>query len=217
VVPLVLPNYDCCFTAGVGDNLDFELALAETGTKCFLLDGTIGEIPLVQSKLRSRIKFQSLNLASFNSDANIDVKTWIECSKQNLSKTKNLLKLDVEGSEYEIIYNIPSKTLEDFYCIVIEFHLLDQVILSPLHEIYANVLRKLTKSHKVVHLHPNNAADPVKIKDFYIPPLIEMTFVRDDGLIGKSPLAQLQTDLDSPNLPTRAEIPLQTSWYRAPT
>jgi len=212
VIPDVVPGYTTCHSAGVGDNCDFEMALAASGTRCFLLDGTIDKLPIQTKYTQSQISFEKTNLDSFKSSSGTDMTHWLASTESTL-EGKRLLKLDIEGSEYAVLWNVNSDQLAQFYCLVIEFHHVDAILLGPVKWIYADVMKKVTESHKLVHVHPNNCSKPIRYGDTYIPSVLEMTFVRNDGVLARAKSTHLPSPLDAPNLPDKEDFALHKSWY----
>ena len=69
------------------------------------------------------------------------------------------------------------------------------------------MLGRLTRDHKVVHVHPNNCCGLSMVAGLAIPPVLEVTLVRADFLTDPARIsASTPTALDRPNVPQRPEI-----------
>jgi len=86
----------------------------------------------------------------------------------NLTSHKSLLKVDIEGSEYEIINDVCSLS-SSFIIIVMEFH---NILKNE--ELFLSSLRSLQEHFMVVHVHANNFSVE---KESMVPTAWEFTFV----------------------------------------
>lgn len=97
---------------------------------------------------------------------------------RHLNETNLILKIDVEGAEWDVLKDIDSNTLESFSQIAIEMHWLDNA--SRLNE-YVKCFKKLSKTHQLVHVHSNNSVGYVIACNRIIPSVIECLLVRWAG------------------------------------
>ena len=121
--------------------------------------------------------------------------------------------MDIEGSEYEVIYNIPKSILNRFRIIIIEFHNLDLLWNRHFFYKFKNVFLKLLENHYIVHNHPNNCCPTLKKDDIEIPPVLEMTFYRKDraNVIGYANEFPHQLDVECT---AEKPLPLPKCWYK---
>ena len=109
------------------------------------------------------------------------------------------LKIDIEGSEYDIIDEVVNKHMI-FNCILIEFHQIKDNI-----DKFKDTIKKLSHYYSIVHLHGNNH-DPL-LENINIPCTLEITlikkeFVKTDKNINKFP----NKILDNPNNPNLEDL-----------
>jgi len=124
-----------------------------------------------------------------------------------------ILQMDIEGAEYEVIFDTSRETLRKFRILVIEFHRLEAIIVKYGFDLINLTFRKLLKDFEIVHIHPNNAAKPKAYKTFEIPPTMEFTFLRKDRISSRQPTLSFPHKLDRPNAPNKEDCPLPKCWY----
>ena len=117
--------------------------------------------------------------------------------------TRLLVKMDIEGAEYGVLDELVALAPR-LACLLIEFHDVparaDQI---------SQFVRKLSRTHPVVHLHGNNCAPLAP--DGVTPTVIELTFVRAGLLSADAPLfagSLPRAGLDQPNSPALPDYPL---------
>ena len=113
------------------------------------------------------------------------------------------LKMDIEGSEYEIVPDI-IKNHPRIRCLVAEFHKLHKRT-----DEFNRAIRMLAQHFSIVHIHGNNIGPYDETIDF--PISVEVTFVNTDILSDKlchSALSYPREGLDISNSPTRPDYKL---------
>lgn len=100
--------------------------------------------------------------------------------------------MDIEGAEYEWLYNISEEELNKISQFVIEFHF----IFDP------NIFNKLNKFFYLFHFHANNYCGYKIIQDTSIPNVFECTYVNKKFISNHPKLntKTLPTELDMPNV-----------------
>ena len=69
---------------------------------------------------------------------------------QKIHNNKNLLKIDIEGSEYEIIDDIISHSSK-IKMLIVEFHWIKKK-----KKLFVKSIKKLKNKFDIIHLHANN-------------------------------------------------------------
>jgi hypothetical protein len=113
------------------------------------------------------------------------------------------LKMDIEGSEYEIVPDI-IRNHARIRCLAAEFHRLHQRT-----DEFNQAMRLLAQHFSIVHIHGNNIGPYDSTIDF--PISIEITWVNRALLKGElrhSTLSYPREGLDFPNTPTRPDYKL---------
>ena len=90
--------------------------------------------------------------------------------------------MDIEGSEIEVLYNASLECLDRFKIIIIEFHNFHDIFTHLGLKIYTNIFDTILKTHKIVHIHPNNNSEIVNFLNNKISELYEITFINKKRL-----------------------------------
>ena len=158
---------------GVGDNITFETELNSDLFHTFFVDHSILALPnpvpnstFINKKVSTIAGYKTINLQ--------------ECLDMIPKNMEAILKIDIEGSEWDSLANLDSTELSRFTQIVGEFH--------NFHEIYKhehfikilNTLKKINQTHVNINLHPNNWSGFKIINGIPIPDVVELTFIRRD-------------------------------------
>jgi hypothetical protein len=112
-----------------------------------------------------------------------------------------ILKIDIEGSEYEIIEQILNLN-KQILLVVIEFH-----DIHKQSEKFLNYLNQLKSKYVLIHSHWNNYS---KIDANYIPDAVEFTFIKQELFHGNKKIDSLPLPrLDSPSTPMRPDYSIK--------
>jgi hypothetical protein len=193
VIPQFLKYFSTLYSIGIGDNNDFELALSG-GLKVFQFDHTIESPP----KSNSNMFFEPKGVSKINSKKFLTIDKILESEKQLLSI---ILKLDVEGSEFEALNS--SKRWEKVGAIIIEFHQLQKFVLGINGYKYSDILDRLKANFQCFHVHANNCCGFFEGINWRLPKVVELTLVNKSLINGLEWIPnhrKFPIDIDSPNL-----------------
>jgi len=114
------------------------------------------------------------------------------------------LKMDIEGSEYEVVPTILRHSRR-FACIAAEFHELDRRTAD-----FNELVARLSEPFCLVHLHGNNCGPYDQANDF--PTTVELTWIARAALVpplrpASGPFPDLE--LDRPNDPRKPDYPIR--------
>jgi hypothetical protein len=208
LVPNDFEGIEYCFSPGVNTISDFENQLADRGIKSFLADYSVNAPPI----LRPEFTFDKKFIGSIDSDEFMTLASWKNRYLSHYTEDL-LLQMDIEGSEYEVIFNVPDSLLNQFRIIVIEFHSL-QLLFEPLmFRLLSSCFEKLLRFFHVVHIHPNNCGDIVKRGSIGVPMSMEFTFLNKRRVRTTSPVKAFPNKLDMPNNPSGRKMVLPSCWY----
>lgn len=182
------------YSFGINDDVSWDLNMARYDYQIYMYDHTIQKLPQTSDYFHyfhegiSGIdeEFQPLKT----------LKHFI--NKNGHSKTKNMvLKMDVEGAEWDFLETVDSKTLKQFDQIVFEMH---NMVRPQGGKKILKLLEKLNKTHQLIHLHGNNSGYILKVGDTIFPDVIETSYVNKDNYYTyDDDLILLPSPLDFPN------------------
>ena len=200
---ILLDDFDeikIAYSLGISREISFDKDLAKRNIDIFMYDHTIAKLPYKNPRFHwKKIGLTGKNTVSYN------LKTLKELIIENNHTTEKnmILKLDIEGNEWDVFKTLPLNTLNQFKYIVGEFHFNDKN-----KYLYLNILKKLKKTHEIFHLHCNNCSNKLIYFDgIYICSLLEISFIRKKGhsfnkFISKFPI----NGIDYNNCKTEPEI-----------
>jgi hypothetical protein len=209
LIPDDLEGIEFCFSPGVNTIAEFESDLAKRGIKSFLADFSVDGPPVE----RPEFIFDKRFLGSDDNDMFFTLDTW---KKKYLPSYEGdlLLQMDIEGSEYEVIFNVPVHILKKFRIIIVEFHGLDRMFDDFALPLLCRCFDKLLNYFHVVHLHPNNCCGTVKANGIEIPRTMEITFYNRNRVGNISFRQDFPHSLDKDNTSVHRTLPLPECWYR---
>ena len=160
-------------SGGIFNDNNFEVALANLGASAHQVDYSIVAPPVTHPKLT----FSAERLVGENSknktfDVTLDELVARLSGKEN---TELLLKLDIEGSEWEIIDTCNS--LDKFNQIYLELHYLDRLANPKYAESSIRALDKLLQSFFPVFISGNNCCGFVTLGGYVLPRVMELTLL----------------------------------------
>jgi hypothetical protein len=204
-----MKNLELLFSAGIGKNSEFEDAIAnETEAKIFACDPTIENYP--GPNIGNRIFFEK---RWFSSSAVCDHKSKICLKEISFSDFQrdgdSLLKIDIEGSEYEILLT-DWDLVSHFDQIVIEFHDFYKLSEPKFRDRIKVIFSNISNDYLCISFHSNNWAPVVNFGHSFCPDIFEVTLIKKSypSFMGNGEKKDLQL-LHKSNNPKFADIPHQ--------
>lgn len=160
-------------SGGIENNNNFELSLARLGIVGIQIDNSIDTPPILHKNL-SFVRATLGNILEVNID---------DLTTRFPAKASGILKLDIEGSEYSVF--AATKNIDKFNAIAVEFHNLYKISNDDFWNNFRLILLKLSKSHDVVFIAPNNCCGYTILGGFPIPNVMEITFAKKSLINGR--------------------------------
>jgi len=196
---------DIMFSAGVEKNIDFEFDITNKfDCPVYMLDRSVNHLPIDHKNFN----FDQLFLGNRSDQETVSINDWMRNYNANKS-VKAALKIDIEGSEYEVFECLEENFQNKFAWIVCEFHSFENILAYD--DLVSKTLTKILKTHDILHIHPNNLRKPFRKHGFIIPSDIEFTFLRRDLSKIKTGYSQLPNAHDYDNT---TNDPLVLNWVR---
>lgn len=212
LVPDDLDGISSCWSAGIGSDSRFERDCAERGLDVFLADGSVPG----PAHCHPRFHFTPKFVAAATGVDTLTLAGWMSSVSADRDGDL-LLKLDVEGAEYEVLLAAPDPLLSRCRLVIVEFHQLDHLWSAPFFRIASSAFAKLLLTHACVHIHPNNNDGKLCHQGLEMPPTMEFTFLRRDRLPAQPRWrSDFPHRLDQDNT-KKPSLPLPHCWYHADT
>lgn len=187
------------YSIGICDDTSWDHDMANNGYEIFQYDHTIKKLP--EKNNSYHWKKQGITGGKENSELK-QLKTMLHDNGHE-NNYGMVLKIDVEGYEWNVLENIDSDTLLHFDQIVMEIH---HIMNYDKQNTIFKALNNLTKNHAMVHIHANNIGRANYCSKMITPDVLEVTMVKKDLYdLEKSKLI-LPSEIDQPNFSQVQEI-----------
>ena len=133
------------YSIGIRDIIQFDKALADRGIDVYMYDHTIDKLPYENNKFH----WKKIGIGGISERSN-NIQTLEEMMKENghLKEKNMILKIDVEGAEWNSLNDVSEKILLQYKYILIEYHFRTKRI-----ALFYNILKKINKSHQSFYVH----------------------------------------------------------------
>lgn len=167
-------QYDCFLSWGIKDDISFEedFLAKYPHLQCHAFDGSIHQLPPLQKNTSEwKIIFYKKYIGWQEMQDMSHLHTFFE------QHTDIMVKMDIEWGEFLWIDSLNDSQLEKIQQIVIEFH-------NPCIPERWRTLSRLSKTHWLVHFHPNNCSIRKKhfVQYVYVPDIFECTYIRKKSI-----------------------------------
>lgn len=187
------------YSFGINKDVSWEKSMAGYGIKCYMYDHTINELP-EENELFS---WQKKGIGGIDEPEKLlfSLETLLK-ENGDLNNKELILKMDVEGAEWDFLKNTSSELLDNFMQIVFELHrvtLLSEEYIIPM-------IEKLSMTHTPVWLHANNFAKGEKAAGITLSPSMEVLYLSNRCYEFGEGAVRFPWILDMPNNPKIPEI-----------
>lgn len=137
------------YSFGIDSNVSWDRDIVVKGIGCYMFDHTIEGLPEEHPMFHwTKIGVAGTDMPERNL---LSLETILR-NHGDIANKNMILKLDVEGDEWDCINSTPSELLDNFDQIVLEIH----GIFDDTNVGIVNALEKLRQTHQPVWVHPNN-------------------------------------------------------------
>jgi hypothetical protein len=171
-------NIKIAYSFGIANMIQFDDELAKRGIDVYMYDHTISSLPYNNSKFH----WSKIGICASN-ERTQDLKTLEDLMKENghISEKNMILKIDVEGAEWNSLNELNEDILRQFKYIAIEYHFIE----PSKEELYYNVIKKIHRSHQAFYLrcHGRENISPIRNR---ICLYLEVSYIiREGNIFGK--------------------------------
>lgn len=195
------------YSFGINDDISWDTHMANRGYEIFMYDPTIDALPANNYKFH----FFKEGIAGFEfKNHSLNTLDHFLQTNEHANNDNMILKMDVEGAEWSFLATVQPETLSKFDQMVFEFHDLIQAKDQSVMNATLSCIKKINRTHSLVHLHANNSGSLLILDDkILIPDVLELTYVKTENyqLIDDENIC-LPIPLDESNFTDRSEIPL---------
>jgi len=189
---------EAAYGFGIATDTSWDEAIAARGIDVYMFDHTIKVLPAGLPRCRAF----ATGITGRRKGPALRTLSELLAEHGHAASRRLIMKMDVEGSEWDVFDEAASEVLDQFSQIVVEYHDLTAAVYSAaLLEKVRGVLTKLNRTHQSVHVHANGLRLPLWVGPLVLPDILEVTYVRRTDWEGRlSPSRRLfPTDLDMPS------------------
>lgn len=187
------------YSIGICDDVSWDKEMADYGYSIYQYDHTIEKLP----EENEAFHWQKVGLTGLEETDELKRLDTIIRENGHDKYDGMVLKMDIEGYEWDLLNTCNSGTLKQFDQIVMEIHSLNDV--CNFDKIITG-LEKLTATHAVVHVHGNNYRYASFCGEMITPDVLEITLVKK-SLYNLQVQSNVCTDIiDQVNRPNSQDI-----------
>ncbi|MCB8874196.1 class I SAM-dependent methyltransferase [Acidisoma silvae] len=191
---------------GVGPNVSFDRDLARRGHPVLLFDHTIARLP----EDHAGFTWFAEGVAG-QADAARQLHTLADhMAKLPPASEAPILKMDVEGAEWDVLTETSSLVMRRFEQIVLELHDLEKLEDARFRGLVWRALASLSSAFTLCHVHANNFGHIANVSGFPVPQTLEVTYIRSDLVRPAPSQTYYPTPLDTGNCLDWPDLPL---WF----
>ncbi|MBE5865466.1 MAG: hypothetical protein E7292_04515 [Lachnospiraceae bacterium] len=190
------------YSFGICDDVSWDKDMAERGIHCYMYDHTIAGLP------EENAYFHYFKRGIAGEDKPEEAVFSMETLLKSNGDEENhnlILKMDVEGAEWDFLEMTSTEVLAQFAQMTFEWHGMYDV--TNCKRVKA-VIEKVNKTHQVVWMHGNNYGSLVVAGKNCMCGELELTFVRKSDYDFKSIRYDIPTPMDMANNPHKPDYVL---------
>lgn len=191
------------YSFGIADDTSWDEEVAERDIDIYCYDPSIKCLPVQHERLH----FEEFGIAGKDKmeDKLLSMESILKRNGHE-NGDNMILKMDVEGAEWEFIENIPKSVLEKFSMISFELH---GMLVDSLNDKILSALEKLNDTHQAIWVHGNNNGNVGVAGDILMPSFLEITYVSRNKYEFEEIKYDCPISLDQVNIPGKWEIELK--------
>jgi hypothetical protein len=190
------------YSFGIGGNVAFDEDLADRGHQVYMFDHLTTDLP----KEHLNFHYSQRGISSYAGEEKDCFTLGFFLSENGHSdRSDMILKMDIEGPEWDILSTISSDELTKFRQIVLEVHWLLKLDQPEFRSKVQKSLEALNRDFVLGHVHANNYVPLGFVGGHPCVDVIELSYIRSDIAETKTSTTIYPNILDASNLPTRPD------------
>lgn len=196
------PEIGIAYSLGINDDVSWDLDIASRGLDIFQYDHTIKALP----ENHPRFRFFPIGIGECSQDPRLKPLAELLELNQHLGRRDMILKMDIEGAEWDMFAKMDDSMMEHFSQIVMEIHNLEMVDQLGFPEKVVHGLERMNRTHQVVHVHANNHGYTCLLGGVFLCNTYEVTYVRKSDHAFTECRKSFPTELDMPCDKTKTDL-----------
>jgi hypothetical protein len=192
---------DCALSLGIDGDVSWDLAVAGRGIKVLQYDHTVAGPP----DSHPLFHFHKTRIAAEDGDGSVSIQTLLR-DRKAAGDRRVILKVDIEGDEWQCLADVDESDLQVCSQIVCEFHNLRRLAEAEFADLAHRCFAKLCTSFFVCHVHANNCGNVYNIGNVLVADTLEITFANRTHYQPVDSVEIFPTPIDMPNQSGRADI-----------
>ncbi|MCI8479246.1 MAG: hypothetical protein HFE97_13105 [Oscillospiraceae bacterium] len=200
-----IQNCRIAYSFGINDDVSWDEEIAAYGVEVYCYDHTIHTLPKENTKLH----FNKIGIGATDSLGTglLSIDTILSLNKHQ-KETGMIMKMDVEGAEWEFIHQVGSEILNRFSQLTFEFHHVANPDFLNCEDTLA-VFEKLNQTHQVIWIHANNYDIAERAGEVILPNTLEITYANKNQYQFEPTEYDCPLSIDEPNYYLRPDIELK--------
>ena len=165
-----ISSTDHIVSLGVDKNVDFEKDISKISKNIFMYDNSIDALP---EPVEGAVFLKTTMGSKADGHTSLE-----DCMT---TESDCILKMDIEGSEFDVLNDASTQTLSKFRQITIEVHWMNQLTDKGFYISALYAFEKLRLTHTPVLVHPNNDRQLMVLGNSPVPIVFEILYLRNDS------------------------------------
>jgi len=165
------PAESIAYSFGISNDVSWDKDMASRNIDVLMYDHTISELP----EHNSRFHFFKKGITGNKPQPHCKTMEDFICKNGHRNHKNLILKMDVEGWEWDFLTQVSSEVLSQFSQMVFEFH---EMAHGQYDHLIPPALEKINQTHQLVHIHANNYGDVKWMGNRLWPEIFEVTYLR---------------------------------------
>jgi hypothetical protein len=192
------------YSLGIGKEVSWDLDVAAQNIVVHQFDPSVKAPPSGHPLFR----FQPKRVVAGRGSSEPGTITLREMLAGTVGEGGALLKMDIEGAEWDVLDSVPEDVLRHFRQIAVEFHGFNRYCDQQWRDRATRIFQKLTAFHRLVHVHGNNFNPTFGAGVREFPYDVEMTFALASAYRLSPSFESFPCSLDRPNKPNMPDYDL---------
>ena len=189
-----LYDIDVCVSLGIGSDVSWDYDMAERGARILQYDHTVDAPPVPHANFA----FSKIEIGEAEASDGTAT-TLAAIMRKHIGAGDNVvLKIDIEGFEWNVFDGISIHELSRFRQIVVEFHALTLLEDQSFRARAQRVFGKLNSAFFCCHVHGNNFGPVATVHGISFPDVLEVTFANRGRYVPSESREMFPTSLDDP-------------------